>query len=126
MSEELDAPDMTNKLAILRHKNIRQMMADAPFTASQLAEKSGLGVSTLQQCLAKTFKRAISERNLTKLYEGLPEVVEGAFDHADFAYVPPPPIIQPPKKVFCKIGRMEFYLSKQDANRVLTFLALEE
>ena len=126
MSEELDAPDMTNKLAILRHKNIRQMMADAPFSAAQLAQKTGLGVSTLQQGLSKTFKRAISERNLTKLYEGLPEVEEGAFDHADFVYKPPPPVLQPAKKVFCQIGRMEFMLSQADAKRVLTFLALEE
>ena len=42
--EELDAPDMTNKLALLRHKNIRQMMADARETAERLAAEHGATV----------------------------------------------------------------------------------
>ena len=129
--EEVKEPNMTNKMGQLRHKNLRAMMKDAPFTHTQLSERTGIGVSTLQQSLSKTYKHAISDRTLVKLYEGLQEVEVGAFDSPDFVYsppddIPPPPVPVPAKSVCVQIGRMECYVTHEDATRLLAFLALDE
>jgi len=123
-------PDMSNKLAQVRYDNMRAFMVYRDLSSDKVAKITGLGHSTVVNCFgAKKFKRPASDKTMEKIYEFFVELPRGCLDHVDFDATNLKEVQVPatlPKDVFIQIGRATFYVSPEEAKRMLYKIALDD
>lgn len=128
-SDDRESPDMSNKLAQVRWKNMRAFMEYRDLSSDQISKITGLGHSTVVNCFAKKYKRPASDKTMEKIYEFFVELPRGCLDSADFDATNLKAVQAPatqPKEVFIQIGRASFYVSQEEAKRILYKIALDD
>ena len=75
--------DMTNRLGLVRSRNVRKIMAEQQMTRAELKKLTGISTSTIGNCFGEVMNHAPSQKTIMRIAATF-GLEEGALDSKDF------------------------------------------